>query len=87
MAANRMGAPCPKCGSQVTDVIMTRSTKDNDKIRRRHCFSCGHRYYTVQPAEMVADRSSIKWIRRNHRCTIDWWDFQEPLKRLQQEEL
>jgi C4-type Zn-finger protein len=84
MGANRMGPPCPECGSQVTDVISTRSSAHNDKVRRRSCFCCGHKFYTVQPAEMIADNTSIHW-KGKIVGTIDWWDFQKPLSRLLQE--
>jgi len=65
MGANRMGPPCPNCGSQVTDVVSTFRTKEQDVVRYRVCISCDHRFHTAQYAEtVVVLRRDFKWSGR-----------------------
>ena len=74
MAANRMGPPCPNCGSLVTDVKSTHRSKDGDFVRRRACPVCEHRFNTVQPREAVAHTRSVQWQQKNV-ATIFWQDL------------
>jgi len=71
MAVNRMGPPCPECGSLLTDVIRTNRTEDGHFVRHRSCPCCGHRFHTVQTAEYVARNDSIKWVA-NRTYRINW---------------
>ena len=73
MAANRMGPPCPKCGSLVTDVASTHRSEGGDFVRRRICPICENRFNTVQPREAVAHRRSVQW--KNNLATIFWQDL------------
>ena len=45
---------CPKCGSFRVHVVTTKKTVDGpyETVRRRHCNSCDHRWYTAQEAEV-----------------------------------
>jgi hypothetical protein len=71
MATNRMGPPCPECGSLVTDVIRTCRTEEGHFVRRRGCPCCGYRFNTAQPTEFVAPKGSVKWwADRTYR--INW---------------
>lgn len=45
--------PCPKCGSHNVTVVLTKTARRGFRIRRRHCLTCNHRYYTAQPPEHV----------------------------------
>lgn len=73
MAVNRSGPPCPECGSLVTDVNRTARTSTGDFWRRRDCPSCGHRFQTVQPAELIAPKGSVGWEYRT--AVIHWAKF------------
>ena len=64
MGANRMGPPCPNCGSQITDVGSTYRSKEGDFVRRRICIACDHRFYTAQCAEVLVSRRDLQWKGR-----------------------
>lgn len=70
MAVNRIGPPCPGCGSLTTDVLMTRRSAAGDFHRRRSCPACKHRFNTIQMAEIIAPPLSVKW--KNRQFTINW---------------
>jgi transcriptional regulator NrdR family protein len=42
-------------------VVCTFHTEAEQLVRRRHCQSCDHRWYTVQSAEQPLSQYSIKW--------------------------
>ena len=73
MGANRMGPPCPKCGSLITDVKSTYRSEEGDFIRRRLCPSCNYRFYTAQPTEALIHSRSVQWKGRTP--TIFWEDI------------
>jgi DNA-directed RNA polymerase subunit M/transcription elongation factor TFIIS len=56
--------PCPQCSSRNTYVVSTYHTVDYAMVRRRHCRSCNHRWYTQQQPEQPLDSYRIKWIDR-----------------------
>ena len=64
--------PCPKCGSRRVHVVITRSSLDNRHVlRRRHCHSCDHRWYTLQDAERIVTGADFTWVGRdNHQKVI-----------------
>jgi transcriptional regulator NrdR family protein len=70
MPVNRMGPPCPECGSLCTDVITTRKSENRDIVRRRGCPSCQARFHTVQAGEVVAPVGAVRWS--NRRIFVDW---------------
>lgn len=70
MSVNRIGPPCPACGSLTTDVVTTRRNASADFHRRRKCPCCNHRFNTIQMAEIVAPAMSVKW--KNREFTINW---------------
>lgn len=54
---------CPKCESARVRVVLTRPTRDYLHIlRRRHCQSCDHRWYTLQDAERQIASSDFTWL-------------------------
>ena len=56
------GAPCPNCGTLITKVILTvKDQAQTSFIRRRHCQTCDHRFYTTQSIETPAD--SVGWVK------------------------
>jgi len=60
MTLNQMSPDCPGCGAWITRVIMTKFDSEyTDVVRRRHCEYCGHRFYTRQQREEIAD---VKWV-------------------------
>ncbi len=60
---------CPNCSSPDTKVIDSRTSKDNQSIRRRRqCMNCGHRFST---AEAVI-REGINVLKRDD--TIEEFD-------------
>mgnify|MGYP003347139222 FL=1 len=73
MAINRMGPPCPECGSLVTDVNRTTRSAEGHFWRRRDCPSCGAHFQTIQHAEIVAPTGAVTWKYRKvhiqwHKC-------------------
>ena len=62
MAANKMGPPCPECGSHLTDVMSTVRTDDRGFWRARKCPSCNHRFHTVQPPESLVIKDTVIWL-------------------------
>ena len=62
----RAYSPCPKCSTFKTRVVCTkRDEKGNIIIRRRHCYVCNHRWYTMQYPEVVIRNKEVKWIGKN----------------------
>lgn len=62
---------CPKCGSCNGHVVSTAHTDEGKIVRRRHCYACDERWYTVQLPEKLLDKEAFHWIDRNgHRRTI-----------------
>jgi transcriptional regulator NrdR family protein len=58
--------PCPECGSRRVHVVITRCSRDNRHIlRRRHCHTCDHRWYTLQDAERIVASTDFTWVGRN----------------------
>jgi transcriptional regulator NrdR family protein len=55
---------CPECGAESSRVVITRSPVNDPaaRCRRRECSACGHRYYTLQPPEMVVSRFELEWL-------------------------
>lgn len=59
MPLNVLSPKCPKCGTLITRVVLTkRDLRQENLVRRRHCECCDHRFYTAQPIERMAE---IKW--------------------------
>jgi len=59
MGLNVLSPKCPNCGTLITVVVFTKRDREKaNLVRRRHCKSCDHRFYTAQPVEQVA---TIKW--------------------------
>jgi transcriptional regulator NrdR family protein len=52
---------CPNCGSVRVGVVLTDLTDTEDRIRRRRCLICEHRWYTFQPAEISVPDYAITW--------------------------
>lgn len=52
---------CPSCNSEHTYVVLTKTTPENDIVRRRCCRSCQYRWYTVQPPEEWLDPTTVFW--------------------------
>ena len=80
MGANRMGPPCPNCGSEITDVKSTYRSAEGDFVRRRVCPACNHRFYTAQPTEVLLHRTSVQW--RGRVPTIFWEDVLTAFKHI-----
>lgn len=62
---------CPFCAHNDAKVVDSRSTKDDEAIRRRReCLSCGRRYTTYERIEEVAQ---IVLKKDGSRETFDRW--------------
>ena len=70
MATNRMGPPCPECGSLTTDVNRTARSKEGHFWRRRDCPICGHHFQTIQHSEVVVPPGAVSWDYRKVR--VHW---------------
>lgn len=80
MAVNRLGPPCPECGSLTTDVKRTLRTSEGHFLRMRVCPSCSHRFNTVQHTEIVAPPGSVH--TRRYDVTINWQNFRSYFAKL-----
>jgi transcriptional regulator NrdR family protein len=62
MGLNMTGAPCPSCGTLITKVILTnKDLHGSSFIRRRHCQTCDHRFYTAQSIETPV--KFVGWVK------------------------
>ena len=55
----RSTAGCPECGSSRSSVVFTKDTEDGQRLRRRHCAHCEHRWYTLQAQEKLLPKWAI----------------------------
>lgn len=76
MAVNRIGPPCPACNCLTTDVVRTVRSTDGGFHRSRICPSCNHKFFTIQPKEIITDGKGVTWQRR--KITIDWSQVSRP---------
>ena len=72
---------CPKCGSVLIKVVLTRIDPNGFKIRRRWCRLCDHRYYTVQGQEVVISKYDLKWSG-SRRFNTEVLSFKGDLERI-----
>jgi transcriptional regulator NrdR family protein len=62
MGLNMTGAPCPNCGTLITKVVHTSKDQSQTRfIRRRHCQTCDHRFYTAQSVETPVE--FVGWVK------------------------
>ena len=80
MAVNRLGPPCPECGSLTTDIIRTLRSPEGHFLRQRKCPCCSHRFSTVQHTEIVAPAESVH--TRRYDVTIHWHTFRSYFAKL-----
>ena len=60
---------CPSCGTYNTRVVMTKSVDMHgfEKVRRRACNRCEHRWYSAQGPEQVVQ---VQWEGSKTRVAI-----------------
>lgn len=51
---------CIDCNDSPTRVLSTRMTRQGWTRRRRECYSCGFRFYTIEIAEPELDMEKLK---------------------------
>jgi transcriptional regulator NrdR family protein len=61
---------CESCGSRRTVVVLTQQVPDAGIVRRRRCDGCGHRWYTLQQAEVAISPYSLVWQGSKRDCRI-----------------
>jgi len=62
---------CPECHSARVKVVMTTYATTGEKVRRRHCLTCDHRWYTLQQPETILLKTSVNWLEvGGHRKTV-----------------
>ena len=63
---------CPNCGKRNSHVVLTTEAINGkfDIIRRRHCYSCDHRWYTGQVLEVAIE--GIEWADRGKLVNYAW---------------
>lgn len=44
---------------------MTQHSDQGEHVRRRVCLSCGHRFWSQQPAEQLLSQYAIEWGVKN----------------------
>ena len=68
----RLSPPyCPECRSRRIHVVVTRPSTDNCHIlRRRHCRTCDHRWYTLQDSERIVTGADFTWVGRDSAQTV-----------------
>jgi transcriptional regulator NrdR family protein len=69
---NKASLPCPKCNALITKVTSSLRTASGDFYRYRQCEFCGHRYKTVQLAEILAEPGEVRTIHEGHAAIINW---------------
>ncbi len=52
---------CPECSSRLSRVVMTRHLADGRTVRRRACYICDHRWYSLQAAESAVAATMLQW--------------------------
>lgn len=52
---------CPHCNSVRVEVVCTACTANGERVRRKHCLICEHRWYTVQLPEVVVSAYDVRW--------------------------
>ena len=80
MAVNRLGPPCPECGSLTTDIERTLRSPEGHFFRKRKCPCCSHRFATVQHTEIVAPREAV--TTRRYDVSIYWPAFRSYFSKL-----
>jgi transcriptional regulator NrdR family protein len=61
MGLNMTGPACPRCGTLITKVVSTvKDQRGEAFVRRRHCESCDHRFYTAQSME---EPTRVQWVK------------------------
>lgn len=62
---------CPECGSTPTKVVsVIRGGEGDTVLRRRHCTSCDHRWYTLQQPEVVLRKHQVTFHRDNNNSPL-----------------
>lgn len=61
MPARQPSADCPECGSSASMVMQSRLMPAGERVRRRRCLDCGHRWYTEQAPEVEVARWRLIW--------------------------
>lgn len=56
---------CPECGSLSTTVVCSKESMDGERVRRRLCKNCNHRFYTEQGRESVLEPWQVNWLGRD----------------------
>lgn len=57
---------CPSCGSDTTRVVSVIKGGEGETIlRRRHCPSCEHRWYTLQQPEEILAKHAVSFYRKD----------------------
>ena len=56
-----VGPKCPECGAGFTQVVYTKNAAGGERVRRRHCKRCEHRFYTEQAQEQVLESWQVAW--------------------------
>lgn len=64
--------PCPNCGRRQSRVVLTTDALNGnfDIIRRRHCKSCDHRWYTGQVHEVAL--GGVEWADNGKLINMAW---------------
>ena len=61
---------CPECGSRRVRVVLTAYTDQQQKVRRRHCQACEHRWYTLQQPEEQISPHALHWGSKYDRKKV-----------------
>lgn len=57
---------CPNCGHNPSKVVSVVKGGEGDTIlRRRHCPSCDHRWYTLQEPELLLPKHAVSFYRKD----------------------
>jgi len=54
---------CPECNASHARCVSSHEGTKGERLRRRLCPECGHRYYTLTPPEVVVNSWDLKWER------------------------
>lgn len=76
-AASLLALPCPRCGSEESDVDLT-GRQGEEVRRRRKCTACGHFYETYEHGASLAQLQEVERSRRLIQLAEDALPVTEP---------
>lgn len=52
---------CPQCDCTKTRVTYSKELESKDRLRKRQCNQCNHKWYTITPPEKIISKYELRW--------------------------